>query len=313
MCWRCSPIRRGASTWAMCATTRWATSSRATSARRASTCCIRWAGTPSACRPRTPRCRTRSIRANWTYDNIAAMRAQLKSHGPVARLVARIRHLRPRLLPPPADAVPRLAGQGPRLPQEAKVNWDPVDKTVLANEQVIDGRGWRSGAAGRAARADAVVLQDHRLSPTTCSPRSTRLERWPDKVRLMQGNWIGKLAKACDSLRRRRPRRQASTTIEVYTTRPDTLFGASFVAIAPTIRWPSSSPRRTPTLAAFIEECRRMAAPRRPRSRRPRRWASTPASRSCIPFDPDLAAAGLGRQLRADGLRHRRHLRLPGA
>ena len=93
---------RAASIWAMCATTPWATSSPATCAPAASTCCIRWAGTRSACRPKTPRCRTRRIRAKWTYDNIATMRGAAQIDGPVARLVARARHLRPELLPPPA-------------------------------------------------------------------------------------------------------------------------------------------------------------------------------------------------------------------
>ena len=80
-CWRCSPIRPGASTWAMCATTRWATWWRATSAPRASTCCIRWAGTPSACRPRTPRCERKVHPRRWTYDNIATMRGSCSSMG----------------------------------------------------------------------------------------------------------------------------------------------------------------------------------------------------------------------------------------
>ena len=73
-----------------------------------------------------------------------------------------------------------------------KVNWDPVDQTVLANEQVIDGRGWRSGALGRAARAAGMGVQDHRLRARTCSRRLAGLERWPEKVRLMQANWIGR-------------------------------------------------------------------------------------------------------------------------
>ena len=145
-CSRCSPIRRGASTWGTCATTRWATWSRATSARAASTCCTRWAGTPSACRPRTPRSRRACTRPSWTYQNIAAMRAQMQ---PLGLSIDWSREF--------ATCDPEYYGQQQALfldmleaglvaRKAAVVNWDPVDMTVLANEQVIDGKGWRSGA-----------------------------------------------------------------------------------------------------------------------------------------------------------------------
>jgi leucyl-tRNA synthetase len=107
------------------------------------------------------------------------------------------------------------------------VNWDPVDQTVLANEQVIDGRGWRSGAPVERRKLaqwffkitdfadDLLAALDH-------------LDRWPEKVRLMQKNWIGRLGGAAFFLRSFERR-----SVDVFTTRPDTLFGASFVAMSP--------------------------------------------------------------------------------
>ncbi len=122
------------------------------------------------------------------------MRGQLKIHGPVARLDARIRHLRSR----PTTATQQtlfidfMQGGPRRRARVSKVNWDPVDQTVLANEQVIDGRGWRSGALVETARADPVVLQDLGLFARSCCSALDGLDRWPDKVRLMQRNWIGR-------------------------------------------------------------------------------------------------------------------------
>ena len=124
-------------------------------------------------------------------------------NGPLDRLVARNRDVRSELLQASAETVPRFPRRGLVARKKSKVNWDPVDQTVLANEQVIDGRGWRSGAIGRAARTRAVVLQDHPTIPTTCSQALDRLDRWPEKVRLMQKNWIGALGRPSHSLRDR--------------------------------------------------------------------------------------------------------------
>jgi len=141
-----------------------------------------------------------------------------------------------------------------------KVNWDPVDKTVLANEQVIDGARLALRRAGRAARADAVVLQDLGLSPRICLTRSTALDRWPEKVRLMQAQLDRPLAKACCCASRsiRQRRRQAQIRLEIYTTRPDTLFGASFMALAPDHPLAKALAANNAELAAFIDECRRI-------------------------------------------------------
>jgi leucyl-tRNA synthetase len=161
-CWRCFPTPAARSTWAMCATTRWATWWRATSARAASGAApdglgrVRPAGGKRGARARHP------SRPKWTYANIANMRAELQRMG-CRSTGARIRHLRPRILRPAAEAVPGFPGAGLVERKESWVNWDPVDGTVLANEQVIDGRGWRSGALVEKKLLSPVVLAHHRI------------------------------------------------------------------------------------------------------------------------------------------------------
>ena len=280
--------RRGASTWATCATTRWATWWRATSGPRASTCCTRWAGTPSACRPRTPRCERKTIPSAWTYDNIATMRAQLQVDGAVARLEPRDRDLRSRPTTSTSSGCSSTSWQRAwSTRKQAKVNWDPVDMTVLANEQVIDGRGWRSGALVEQRELTQWFFKISRLRRGPLAALDT-LERWPEKVRLMQRNWIGRSrgpagalrARADDGAGRRRRDRD--------------LHDASRHAVRREVpgdrRRPSAggrAARRTiPTLAAFIAGMPRAWAPRRRRSRRRRSSASTPASASRHPFDP---------------------------
>ena len=201
--------------------------------------------------------------------------------------------------------------------KQAKVNWDPVDMTVLANEQVIDGKGWRSGAAVEQRELTQWFLRIGLFAEDLLAGLDG-LERWPEKVRTMQRNWIGR----SDGLLVRfalthdasdaSPPPSARPDIEVYTTRPDTLFGATFLAIAADHPLAAALAERDPKLAAFIADCRAMGtsvaaietAEKRGYDHRPARGPS---------LRPGLAAAGLRRQLRADGLRHRRHLRLPGA
>src|SRR5688500_11843467 len=112
----------------------------------------------------------------------------------------------------------------------AKVNWDPVDQTVLANEQVIDGKGWRSGAPVESRELTQWFLTITDYSEDLLEALD-RLDRWPDKVRLMQKNWIGR----SEGLRIRFEFAGDAPApyLEVFTTRPDTLFGASFMAVAP--------------------------------------------------------------------------------
>ena len=172
---RCSPTPRDASTWAMSATMRWETWSPAIAARAASTCSIRWVGTRSACRRKTPPCRTTPIPRSGPTPTSTTMRAQLQSMGLSLDWSREIATCDPSYYKHQQKLFLDFLAAGLVTRKKSKVNWDPVDHTVLANEQVIDGRGWRSGADRRAARADPMVLEDHgflRRSPR--EPRPTR-------------------------------------------------------------------------------------------------------------------------------------------
>ena len=147
--------------------------------------------------------------------------------------------------------------------KKSKVNWDPVDNTVLANEQVIDGRGWRSGAVVEQRELTQWFLKISDYSDELLAALDT-LDRWPEKVRLMQRNWIGRsegmlVRFAIDPASRGALADEPEAReLEIYTTRPDTLFGAKFMAIAPDHPLAAAAARHDPKLAAFIEECRKI-------------------------------------------------------
>ena len=136
------------------------------------------------------------------------------------------------------------------------MNWDPVDQTVLANEQVIDGRGWRSGAVVEQRELTQWFLKITDYSQGLLDALDT-LERWPEKVRLMQKNWIGRsegllVRFALDPS----TVPDGTSELEVFTTRPDTLFGAKFMAVAPDHPLAAAAAKNNPALTGFIEECR---------------------------------------------------------
>nr|WP_207537841.1 leucine--tRNA ligase [Sabulicella rubraurantiaca] len=190
----------------------------------------------------------------WTYNNIANMRDELKRMGLSIEWDREF-----------ATCDPEYYGQQQRLfldflraglveRKESWVNWDPVDGTVLANEQVIDGRGWRSGAP-----VEKKLLSQWFLSITKFAPDLLEalggLDRWPERVKLMQANWIGRsegarvrfaMAEAVDGV----------SEVEVFTTRPDTLFGMSFLAVAAEHPLAAAAAARDPKAAEFIAECR---------------------------------------------------------
>jgi len=196
--------------------------------------------------------------AKWTYDNIATMRGQLKSMGlsldwsrELATCDLDYYHQQQKLF---LDLL--AAGLVDR--KQRKVNWDPVDQTVLANEQVIDGRGWRSGALVEQREQPEWVFKITDYAQDLLDALRT-LDRWPEKVRLMQANWIGR----SDGLLIRFELAQGTglkdhDAIQVFTTRPDTLFGASFMAIAPDHPLAKAIAERDAKVAAFIADCQRM-------------------------------------------------------
>src|SRR5205085_161412 len=140
----------------------------------------------------------------------------------------------------------------------SKVNWDPVDNTVLANEQVIDGRGWRSGALVEQRELTQWFFKITAFSEELLGALDG-LERWPEKVRLMQANWIGRsegllIRFALDPSTT--PNRESE--LEIFTTRHDTLFGAKFMAISPDHPLAAAAAATNPALAAFIAESKRI-------------------------------------------------------
>ena len=192
----------------------------------------------------------------WTYDNIAAMKAQLKSMGLSLDWSREIATCDPAYYKHQQAMFLDFLQAGLVERHKSKVNWDPVDHTVLANEQVIDGRGWRSGALVEQRELTQWFFKITDYSQELLDALDT-LERWPEKVRLMQKNWIGRSegllvrfaleASTAPS---------AANELEVFTTRPDTLFGAKFLALAPDHPLAAAAAKKNPALAAFIDECR---------------------------------------------------------
>ena len=191
----------------------------------------------------------------WTYDNIANMRGELKRLGLSIDWTREF-----------ATCAPEYYGQQQRwfldllkhdlvYRRESQVNWDPVDMTVLANEQVIEGRGWRSGALVEKKKLTQWFMRITRFADDLLEGLTT-LDRWPDKVRLMQANWIGKSR----GLQMEFPftgGMAPGESVEIYTTRPDTLFGASFIAIAADHPLAQTCASVNPKLAAFIKSLNR--------------------------------------------------------
>ena len=163
----------------------------------------------------------------WTYDNIDAMRAPLKRLGFALDWSREFATCDEAYYKQQQYIFLKFWENDLVYRKTAKVNWDPVDNTVLANEQVIDGKGWRSGAAVEQRDMDQWFFKITHYAEDLLNGLKT-LERWPEKVRTMQANWIGK----SEGLQMRF---EGSThgDIEIYTTRPDTLFGASFIALSP--------------------------------------------------------------------------------
>ncbi len=193
----------------------------------------------------------------WTYQNIAAMKAQLKSMGLSLDWAREIATCDPEYYKHQQKMFLDFLKAGLVERKLGKVNWDPVDRTVLANEQVIDGRGWRSGAEVEQREMPQWYFAITKYSEDLLQSLD-RLDRWPEKVRIMQRNWIGRsegllVRFALDP----KTTPSGEDELEVFTTRHDTLFGAKFMAIAPDHPLATAAAAKNPALAEFIAECKR--------------------------------------------------------
>jgi leucyl-tRNA synthetase len=192
----------------------------------------------------------------WTYANIATMKAQLKSMGLSLDWSREIATCDPAYYKHQQAMFLDFLEAGLVERRKSKVNWDPVDHTVLANEQVIDGLGWRSGAPVEQRELTQWFFKITEYAQSLLDALET-LDRWPEKVRLMQKNWIGRsegllIRFALDP----HSAPNGESELEVFTTRPDTLFGAKFMALAPDHPLAIAAAKKDLKLTAFIEECR---------------------------------------------------------
>jgi leucyl-tRNA synthetase len=191
--------------------------------------------------------------AAWTRDNIATMRSQLERMGFSYDWSREIATCHPEYYRHEQKMFLDFLAADLAYRKESWVNWDPVENTVLANEQVIDGRGWRSGAM-----VEKRLLAQWFLRITAFNDELIEaldgLDRWPERVRLMQERWIGR----SEGARVRFAIAGREDAIEVFTTRPDTLFGASFLALSPHHPLAQDLAEKDPKLAEFIAECDRL-------------------------------------------------------
>ncbi len=190
----------------------------------------------------------------WTYENIASMRRQLRALGLAIDWSREIATCDLSYYAHQQALFLDLWAHDFAFRKESSVNWDPVDQTVLANEQVIDGRGWRSGAPVEKKKLTQWFLRITDFAEPLLEELS-RLERWPEKVRVMQANWIGRSEGLALSLALAGAPADVPQTLEIFTTRPDTIFGMSFCAIAADHPLAQALARRDAGLARFIKDC----------------------------------------------------------
>ena len=221
----------------------------------------------------------------WTYANIDAMRAQLKSMGLSLDWSRELATCDPEYYAQQQAMFLDMLEAGLVARKSSVVNWDPVDNTVLANEQVIDGKGWRSGAPVERRELTQWFFRISDMAEELLEALDG-LERWPEKVRLMQQNWIGR----SEGLQFRfevAPNDLVDwPELEVYTTRHDTLFGASFAAISPDHPLAKALEPKVPGLAEFRAECRRLGTSEEALEKAEKKGFDT-GLRVVHPFGPD--------------------------
>ena len=217
---------------------------------------------------------------DWTYENIAAMREQLKMMGLSIDWSREFATCDPDYYHQQQKLFLKFYEAGFVYRSEADVNWDPVDMTVLANEQVIDGKGWRSGAVVERRKLSQWFFRITQFADELLAGLDT-LDRWPEKVRTMQRNWIGR----SEGLKFQFALSN-DTRLDVFTTRPDTLFGASFVALSPEHPLARELALKDGKLADFIQECRKTGTAEAEIEKAEKLGCDTGLT-AAHPFDPD--------------------------
>jgi leucyl-tRNA synthetase len=192
--------------------------------------------------------------ARWTYDNIAYMKRQLQSLGLALDWGRELATCQPEYYKWNQWLFLRMLEKGIAYKKTGTVNWDPVDQTVLANEQVIDGRGWRTGAVVEKREIPMYYLAITQYAPELLADLE-QLTEWPERVRTMQANWIGKSTGVRFAFPYRLDGRDEK--LWVFTTRADTIMGVTFCAVAAEHPLATHAARNNPKLAAFIDECKR--------------------------------------------------------
>ncbi|MBL8686152.1 MAG: leucine--tRNA ligase [Alphaproteobacteria bacterium] len=220
--------------------------------------------------------------ARWTYENIAQMQEQMKSLGLSIDWSREVMTCHPDYYRHEQKMFLDLWDKGLAYRKQSVVNWDPVDQTVLANEQVIDGRGWRSGAVVEKRYLWQWFFKITSYTKELLSGLET-LTAWPDKVRLMQQNWIGMSSGALI----RFALRNRLDHLEVFTTRPDTLFGASFCAISADHPLAVTLGKSNRQIALFLDECAKSAVNEATLEKLPKKGIDT-GLKAVHPFNPTV-------------------------
>ena len=187
---------------------------------------------------------------SWTYQNIKTMKEQLLKMGLSLDWEREIATCHPEYYKHEQKFFIDMFKAGLAYKKEAEVNWDPVDKTVLANEQVIDGKGWRSGAVVEKKKLSQWFLKISKYSDELLNDLDN-LENWPNKVKIMQSNWIGKSIGAEIDFNVSEKKKK----IKIFTTRPDTIFGATFLALSSEHELVTKISKKNNDLKKFIKDC----------------------------------------------------------
>ena len=207
--------------------------------------------------------------AAWTYDNIDHMRSQLKRLGFGYDWDRELATCTPDYYRWEQWLFTRMVDKGLAYRKKARVNWDPVDQTVLANEQVIDGRGWRSGALVEQREIDQWFIRITDYADELLDDLDA--VDWPEQVKTMQKNWIGRSQGVEFSFERK----GSEERLEVYTTRPDTIMGITYVAVAAQHPIATQAASTNSEIQAFIEECARMSVAEADLAQAPKRGMAT--------------------------------------